>query len=538
MSSRLTPVTAKRLLKLPQLPNVWEVDRRTLQPGRYSLEMGSEAEGDCILWADGSQGLVRAMDVVSPEVGHEAVVRTLLRAIEFPHDPGHPARPHKVVVHNRELQFYLRSVLQDLAIGLEYVPELPLIEEIFRSFEQAAENRPPQLPREYQIALQRQADQLWQLAPWELLADHQIVSIQLNQWDLETVYASVMGMLGMEFGVLFYRSLDSLQQFRARVVADESMDNMEEAFLEQDCLFLTYEAIDQPKAPPAPFLRLLQPEMEPVFGNLHPLEGLRSFLYEEEALALSTLLEALCRFTKSHRSALAEAGETLPALSSRYKITTLAADSLNVKVATQPELSAQLAALVPEDDASLPLIQDDLIPENAYLSLGMITWDMIIKARTSVKHHQASTVKPMGDGLPVIVVQTSQPKAKQMIEAIAKMGGLKGICFNPGADVLLGERYDLGLLQAENGELHLFGEFLNHDPTHKNARTKWNQRCRKTKGFCGLVIAKGITGASRGNPRVTDMVALYEMVALKPEALGLGILHKEAIGGIELLDFE
>jgi hypothetical protein len=301
MSSRLTPVTAKRLLKLPQLPNVWEVDRRTLQPGRYSMEMASEAEGDCILWADGSQGLVRAMDVVSPEVGHEAVVRTLLRAIEFPHDPGHPARPQKVVVHNRELQFYLRSVLQDLEINLEYVPELPLIEEIFRSFEQAAENRPPQLPKEYQIALQHQAEQLWQLAPWELLADHEIVAIQLNQWDLDTVYASVMGMLGMEFGVLFYRSLESLQQFRARVVADESMDNMEEAFLEQDCLFLTYEAIEAPKAAPAPFLRLLQPEMQPVFGNLHPLEGLRSFLYEEEALALSALLEALCRFTKAHR---------------------------------------------------------------------------------------------------------------------------------------------------------------------------------------------------------------------------------------------
>jgi hypothetical protein len=118
------------------------------------------------------------------------------------------------------------------------------------------------------------------------------------------------------------------------------------------------------------------------------------------------------------------------------------------------------------------------------------------------------------------------------------MGGLKGICFNPGADMLIGEQYDLGLLQAENGELHLFGEFLNHDPTHKNARNKWNQRCRKTKGFCGLVIAKGITGASRGNPRVTDMVALYEMVSLKPEALGLGILHKEAISGAEFLDFE
>jgi hypothetical protein len=101
---------------------------------------------------------------------------------------------------------------------------------------------------------------------------------------------------------------------------------------------------------------------------------------------------------------------------------------------------------------------------------------------------------------------------------------------------LLGEAYDLGLLQAENGELHLFGEFLNDDPMHKSARIKWDQRCRKTKGYCGLIIAKGMKGASRGNPQVTDMVALYEIVALKPEALGIGMLEKQAMTGLDGFD--
>ncbi len=183
-----------------------------------------------------------------------------------------------------------------------------------------------------------------------------------------------------------------------------------------------------------------------------------------------------------------------------------------------------------------PLIQDDLIPENAYLSLGMITWDMLSVARSVVKHHQTSAAKQAGDGLPVVVVQTTQPKAKQMMQAIAAMGGLKGVCFNPGADMLLGEAYDLGLVQASNGELHLFGEFLNNDPMHKRARTKWDQRCRKTKGYCGLVIAKGMKGASRGNPKITDMLALYEVVSLQPEALGIGILEKQVIPDLAMLD--
>jgi hypothetical protein len=535
MSSRLTPATCKRLLKFPQLPTVWEVDRRPLQPGRDRVDLGSDAEGDCILWVDGSQGLVRAMDVVQPEVGHEAVVRTLLRAIEFPHDPGHPARPQKVVVRNRELQFYLRSVLKDLAISLEYVPELPLIEEIFRSFEQGADNRPPELPPEYAATLHQQAEQLWQLAPWEVLADHQIIAITVNHWDLETVYASVMGMLGMEFGVLLYRSLESLQQFRERVVlAGSSPSSMEEAFLEQDCLFLTYEA-DEPPNAPAPFLRLLKPAMQPVFGNLHPLEGLRSFLYDEEAIALSAIVEGFCRFTKAHRAALD--APQFPSLNSRYKITPLNGEApISLKFATQPELAQQLYELVGDDEVASPLIQDDLIPENAYLSLGMISWAMAGTARSTVKHHQSGAAKEAGDGLPVIVVQTSQPKAKQMIAAIASMGGLRGVCFNPGSDQLLGEAYDLGLLQAENGELHLFGEFLNDDPMHKSARIKWDQRCRKTKGYCGLIIAKGMKGASRGNPQVSDMVALYEILALPPEALGIGMLEKQAMTGFDRFD--
>ncbi len=340
MSSRLTPATCKRLLNLPQISSVWEVDRRPLQQGAYSVELGAAAEGDCILWVDGSQGLVRAMDVVQPEVGYEAVVRTLLRAIEYPHDPGQPARPQKVVVRNRELQFYLRSVLKDLEIDLEYVPDLPLIEEIFRSFEQAVQNRPPELPHEYEAPLRKQAEQLWQLAPWEVLADHQILAISVNQWDLGTVYASVMGMMGMEFGVLLYRSLESLQQFRERVVADESKQGMEEAFLEQDCMFLTYETDAADPAEGVPFLRLIKPEMKSVFGNLHPLEGLRSFLYEEESIAFNAILEGLCRFTKAHRQKLLD--QQFPKITSRYKIPTLTGESISLKFSTQPELANQL----------------------------------------------------------------------------------------------------------------------------------------------------------------------------------------------------
>ncbi|MCY7393008.1 MAG: hypothetical protein LH647_16415, partial [Leptolyngbyaceae cyanobacterium CAN_BIN12] len=150
--------TRRRLQQLKQNPSsVWEGDRRRLAGSQNSdwLESGSTSstDGDCILWVDGSQGMVRAMDIVTPDTGSEAVVRTLIRAMEHPHNPGVPARPKKIVVRDRELQFFLRGVLQDLDITLDYMPELPLIDEIFRGFQETVSTRQPQLPPQYEETL-------------------------------------------------------------------------------------------------------------------------------------------------------------------------------------------------------------------------------------------------------------------------------------------------------------------------------------------------------------------------------------------------
>ncbi len=529
----LNSATRRRLMKLPQIPSVWEGDRRPLVAGMQSEADSSAPEGECILWVDGSQGVVRAMDVVTPDTGLEVVARTLLRAMESPHNPGSPARPQKIVVRDRELLFFLRGVLQDLEITLDYVPDLPLIDEIFTSFLNAVDQRPPQLPPQYTAQMQQQAATLWQDAPWDLLADHQILAIEVNQFDLTTVYTSIMGMLGMEYGLLFYRSIDSLKRFRERAIANESLEQMEAAFLEQDCLFVTFENVaEEDDLDEDLKLGLLSAaEVRPVFGNLHPLEGLRSFLYDEEAEALLMILEALHRFMRQHRQKFKN--REFPAVSSRYKIPVpgpvkeLLAQ-LSIKVESLPDLASELLALADEGTADLPpfpIVSDGLVPENSFLSLGVVPWEMLEYLRAGAAHHQRQEVTAAGDGLPVIMIQTSRPKAKTLIAGLKSAGGLQGICFNPGADPLEGTHYDLGLLQLGNGQLHLFGEFGEDDPTHAAARKKWDQRCKKTKGFCGLIIATGLTGASRGNPQFKDMVALFEARSLASKDLGLGTLQ-------------
>ncbi|MBE9201751.1 MULTISPECIES: hypothetical protein [unclassified Nodularia (in: cyanobacteria)] len=534
--------TSRRLKTLTQIPSVWEGDRRPMSSSPSS-DLDSESQGECILWVDGSQGVVRSMDVVSPETGPEAIVRTLMRAMEHPHSPGKPARPQKIVVKDREIQFYLRGVLQDLDIAIDYVPELPLIDELFRGFTEILENQVPDLPPQYAQALHDQALALWQTAPWEFLEEQQILSIEINSADVGTLYASVMGMLGMEYGILFYRSEDSLKQFRAAVLEDdESQGSLEEAFLKQDCLFLTFESEDEMGEDEIDededLADLPMSEIEPTFGNIHPLEGLRSVLYEEEALAVFVALESLICFIRDYHSQLNN--EIFPSLSRSYEISlpesaSETIKSLPVTVSTLPQLAAELEEMAgfdleeletgEEDLADFPSLRDDLIPEDAFLSLGVISWEMLDSLRQGVQTHQVGEIAKVGDGLPVILIQTSRPKAKTVIENIAAAGGLKAICFNPGADPFDGDRYDLGLLQTEDDELFLFGEFLDDDPTHREARKKWNQRCKNTQGYCGLIIAKGLTGASRGNPQLRDMMALFEARSLSPQDLGIGTLQ-------------
>lgn len=534
----LNRATRRRLQKLPQFPNVWEGDRRALT---MANQPAADERRDCILWVDGSQGTIRAMDMVPADAGPEAIVRTLLQAMELPQGSSQPGRPLKIVVRDREIQFFLRGVLQQLDIEIDYAPELPLIDEIFRGLTTAISHQPPELPPQYEQILVEKAFQIWEDGPWHWLSDHQILAVSLNHWDLGTLYVSVMGMLGEEYGLLLYRSLDSLKRFRQRATSDESLEQLEQAFLEQDCLFVSFEP-ETDQVDPEEIVDLEDlplSEIRPTFGNLHPLEGLRSYLHEEEAAVVFVVLSALHRFFAQHQSQYAL--EEFPPLQSRYRISLPAeitdSKQISVKVETLPDLAAELLEMVdlaemPSLEEALdllaeagPTVRDDLIPKDSYFSLGAMPWPTIETLRLSVPTHTPGEATTAGDGLPIVLIQTTRPKAKVLIQGLQAAGGVKGIGFNPGEDPFGSDRFDLGILQTQDGQFHLFGEFDASDPVHQTARKKWDQRCKKTQGWCGLIIAGGLTGAARGNPQIRDMLALFEAPALSATELGLGTLQ-------------
>lgn len=532
----LHSTTIRRLLKLPKSNTVWEGDRRNLDDFTLTEE-GEENHRDCIIWVDGSEGMVRGMEMVSANVGMEAVVRTLLRAMEVPQGYGKPCRPQRIVVRDREIQFFLRGVLQELDIKVDHVSDLPLIDTLFQGLAETHDERPPLLPQKYEKPLLKIAQEIWENPPWDILDDSEIITVELKNWEMDTLYISVMGMLGTEYGVLLYRSFESLKTFRSQMFQGESMEELETAFLQQDCWFLNYQLPED--ADDENIDEISAYEVDSHFGSVNPYEGLRPFLGEEEAAVVYIALKALQRFIKGHEDQLEIQFDEK--LKKQYNITlpptVQPPKTAKVIVATNPELEEELIELLDTEDTeddddiedftefSSP-IKEDLVPKDSFLSLGMIPWETIEQMRNNEKLvYQPVGLVDQGDGMPVVLIQTSLPKAKEMINQIQDTGGITGIGFNIGEDSTTNTVYDLGIIQTLNGELYLFGEFEEEDPTHVNARQQWEKRCQQTKGHCGLIIARGLKGASSGQPQLRDMMALFEAKALSAEELGLGILE-------------
>lgn len=530
----LSPYTCARLQRLPKQPVVWEGDRRPISEGMLDAfgydggADGAEEASDCILWVDGTEGVLRAVSIVPADTGHEAVARTLLQAMQSPQGAMPPGRPHKIVLCDREIHFFLRGALQGLDVVVDHAETLPIIDEIFENLQQPDGTADCPLPDEWEQALNLLAHQIWDKAPWNYLGDDQILKIELNHWDLDTIYVSVLGMAGLEYGLLLYRSLDSLMQFRETATLNNlSPRQMQQAFLSQDCLFLNFELVREEGASPLlplPWMQSAPSEVIPEFGSLHPLEGLRNALELEEAAALRVCLESLIRFFERHEVSLG--GADFPDISDRYTLTNeIEKTPLKVTISTCPRITAQLAVAegLQTDDSpamlQLPRFRDDYVPEGAMILLTRLPKGAIQAMQRQKQYHAIAPDFAAADMLPVVVIQTSKPKAQILAEQLQKAQGIQAVCFNPGGDPMTGDTLQLGLLNTGDGDFHLFIEFLADDSHDSKLLEQWKDWCQKTNGKCGVMIASGVTGSAKGKPGFKQNVAFFETYLKSPQEL-------------------
>ncbi len=489
-----------------------------------------ENKRDCILWIDGNQGYVRSVDMVSTDSGYEAVARSLLQAIEHPQGPADPCRPQRVVVNDRELQFFLRGVLQDLDIDVTYGAKLPWVDEIFDHLLSHINVPTSSLPADYRERLCEKALALWHQAPWYRLSEQELLAVELNRWDTDTLYVSILGMADVDYGLLFYRSLDSLLQFRERVLncdydsADLS-DHMsshilQQVFLSQDCFFLNY-SVERPR----------QPEPDDYeFGSIHPLEGIRHEIDEAEAATLIITLDALHRFFEKAPEPLNVLEPIQKTLRVPNPLSGDGPKQCTVKVMSLPDISSKLMAETEqmlELEASVldePVLKDDLIPDGALILLTQVSPERVKQLQTTKVYHQALSkdkTRSTKASWPVVIIQTSRPKAVALVERLESLGGIKAMCFNPGHDPFRQLTFQLGIWQTGDNSLHLFHEYDGNNDYHCEALEKWQQQQLKSHGCCGIMIAAGVTGRNRGNPQPKDIMAFLEVNFCPPEVLNL-----------------
>jgi hypothetical protein len=400
-----------------------------------------------------------------------------------------------------------------------YEPELPLIDDIFRTLAESQNSRPPALPPVYRAALEELAQQIWQEAPWSYISEHEVITIDLSDIYTQTIYLCILGMAEQEYGLVFYRSLDSLKQFRESALQVHSNSDLEQIFLSQDCWFLNYETDEDWDLPEQEDLENLAPAVEEfIFGSIHPYEGLRRFLDDDEATVLYLSFQALLKFFRNTRGQLAK--KTIPpSLTKTYMLASSPTEKnkVSVTISTQPAISEELLQILedqPDEDQNLLNIPIDgvLVPENALVFLDILGQKLINDLIDNPKVYSPSFVEPCLEKVfPVVLIQTTRSKAKEILEIIKQEDGLKSICLHRVRIPELDFERELGLIKTNQGSIYIFQEFDPNDHTYKNIRQQWTSASQQNNGYCALILAMGASGSSSGKPLTKDMLGLTKV---------------------------
>lgn len=530
----LSPATLRRLRKIKQSPVIWEGARCSIteEPKRQklanviSLRIEPSDQPECVLWVDATSGVIRMMEMVEPASGNEVMVRSLIQAIEAPQSNLPPLRPHKIVVNDRQIQFYMRGILQELDITVEFAEQLPLIEEILYNFIEQTTNTPDPIPLELAPQLYAKTNALWNLSPWQYFNDNNILEVKLDRWDVSSFYVTFMGSMGLEFGVIFYHNLESIKTFHMNALQQEE-ERMQDAFLRQNCMFVLFNSEEEINEMRKSIINSLGWESKsryPFFGVLHPLEVSRSFLDEEETKALIAAIDSLVAFLHVHRKKFRYG--KFPDISFTH-ILDQDREQIPIVVRTLVGASQDLVNMTLGNQS---LVNNYLVPDNTLMRFTYLEKENLQLFKKHAQHLILSD-PPMVFKLeqqPIFILQNSKSLITCLIESLIEEEGLRGITFAP-AKYDDGDMYELGLLVTGNGRLHLFHEFY-HQWELNDIREDWKQKCRSNGNKCVIILAMGIRGKTKGNPRPSHVLGYYEIDFVPFTELGLGLLRSSDLG--------
>ncbi|MDM7327318.1 MAG: hypothetical protein P3X23_009430 [Thermosynechococcus sp. Uc] len=505
----LPAATIRRLLNVPQVSSAWVGGGRSLD------KINDRVFGAA--WLDPEDQAIRSMELSQLPPTPEHLMRLLVEAIEHPrHFECEPCRPHTIIVDDRELQFFLRGIVAPLDIQVEYQAHIPLLDEFFEFITATTTDNAEDielLPREYIPLYKQKVKELAQLDIWQCLDSIIPLKIHCEAWDSPTLFAVLVNpqRANHDFGLLLYRGEEALRNFWQQIdqeypyIGEDDDERLERAILRNNCLFLNFTQIN-PEDLDDDLFFVLNGQLYTIDpGAIHPLEGMRPFYAPEEAEMVYVAIEALIKFWKKTKKQFAQG--KYPELNLRFKIPSSChfALSYEVQVATVPEMVSNIDDNSEESNLKFHIpIDTEAIPEQAYILFKLFSPEELQKLPTVVSYYQRGEIPKGFQGYPVLTIQTKKTAAGALAARIAEEGGIHHLTVFPPSEA---EQVVILLAQTNANHLWLLDTF---DPENGLLLLDWIKEVNALEGACGLAVAYGMTGKTRMQPTLKQIVGFFE----------------------------
>lgn len=238
------------LARLPQRADL------TIVGGKRQLEMylrdgGETFQPQIAIWLEAQSGMILISDVYNPLARHDdgvsEALETLAQALIEPPPMSivnagmfgsseasaaqrgkafQSGLPGHLLINDEALAQAAQEIFAPLGVSVDYQQDLPVFEAAYQALSKqlgASEHAEPfswDQPLALLAPLYAAAAGFWRREPWSYLPDHPPLVITLGeqgpQPQVQTIYASILGGLGLATGVAFYYSLEAFERFVQR----------------------------------------------------------------------------------------------------------------------------------------------------------------------------------------------------------------------------------------------------------------------------------------------------------------------------------
>ena len=174
---------------------------------------------DMVLWMELPEGFVVGQAIVNPEDREGAVARALRSALTQP-SVGSPRRPSAIRVADAATAAEVRAeVGRAIPVTVAPTPELDeLLQHMIETLPPGEDDEPSYFARGHVPAaaiekLFAASRRLFQVKPWAVADDTQVIRMDIPALGIEGACLSVIGQLGESRGVLIFPSIDDFEAF-------------------------------------------------------------------------------------------------------------------------------------------------------------------------------------------------------------------------------------------------------------------------------------------------------------------------------------